>query len=117
LEPDILDHLDALHEAGVKNLIIHPIGFLSDHMEVMYDLDEEAKHRAEEHGMRMERAATVGVHPTFVAMLAELIQERITPGSIRRAIGKYGPSHDFCPVNCCLPPGRQPAPAIGGQTA
>jgi ferrochelatase len=111
LEPDILDHVDTLGENGVRELIIHPVGFLSDHMEVLYDLDDEAKHACEERGMAMIRSQTVGTHPDFVRMMAELIKERITASPERRAIGRFGPNHDVCPVNCCMPPARPGRPA------
>ena len=109
LEPDILDHLDDLQARGVGEVIIQPVGFLSDHMEVMYDLDDEAKHKAESLGMSMIRAGTVGTDPKFVGMLRELIVERITHAPERRAIGTFGPNHDVCPVDCCLPPPRPAA--------
>ena len=104
LEPDILDHLEDLHRRGVKAVVIDPVGFLSDHMEVMYDLDDEARKKADALGMTMERAATVGTDPRFVGMLRELIIERISGGGDRRAIGQFSASHDVCPVDCCLPP-------------
>lgn len=110
LEPDIVDHLKALHQRGVGQVIVHPVGFLSDHMEVLYDLDEEAKHACDAMGLDMVRSASVGTHPRFVAMLAELIRERITGATERRAIGRYGPNHDVCPVDCCLPPSRPQRP-------
>lgn len=103
LDPDILDHVNDLSEQGVKALIIDPVGFLSDHMEVMFDLDHEAAQRCLEKGIVMKRAATVGTHPAFVTMLRELIDERINPGGDRRAIGEFGPNHDVCPVDCCIP--------------
>jgi protoporphyrin/coproporphyrin ferrochelatase len=111
LEPDILDHLRGLRASGVRDVVIHPVGFLSDHMEVLFDLDEEARLLSEELGLNMVRSATVGVHPRFIAMLRELIEERIGagPGSERRAIGRFGPNHDVCPEDCCPPPAR-PAP-------
>jgi len=111
LEPDILDHLQDLHSRGVGAVVVHPVGFLSDHMEVLFDLDEEARQKCDALGMAMARSATVGTHPRFVAMLRELIQERIhgTPG--RRAVGIFPASHDVCPVDCCLPPAARPAPA------
>ena len=112
LEPDILDHIQTLSEQGVKRLVIHPVGFLSDHMEVLYDLDEEAKMQCDELGMRMERAATVGISGVFVRTLAKLIKERVEGLSERPAMGQYGPSHDVCPVDCCLPPAR---PAVSGR--
>jgi ferrochelatase len=82
--------------------VIAPIGFLSDHMEVMFDLDEEAKGICDELGMTMTRAATVGSHPLFVQCIRELIEERIGIRTEKRAIGKYGPNHDKCPEDCCL---------------
>jgi ferrochelatase len=101
LEPDILDELDRLHAAGVSDVIVHPIGFISDHLEVLFDLDVEAQARAGELGMSMVRAPTVGADPAFVSMIRELIQERMALGSARRFLGTLGPSHDVCPVNCC----------------
>jgi ferrochelatase len=109
LGPDILEHLDDLKSRGVEDLIVQPVGFLSDHMEVMYDLDEEAQLRSKNHGMTMVRAGTAGTHPRFVSMLAELIRERIEGHPERRAIGEYSANHDVCPVNCCLPPPRPAA--------
>jgi len=106
LEPDILDHLQSLKDQHVETVIIDPIGFLSDHMEVLYDLDIEARQFCDEHHLRMHRTATVGTHPEFIAMLVELIQERLDPALPRRAIGQYGPSHDVCPLDCCPAPQR-----------
>jgi ferrochelatase len=113
LEPDIGDHIRALHSKGVGSLVIAPVGFLSDHMEVLFDLDEEAKVLCEELGMAMSRAASVGTHPLFVSMIRELIEERLGRTTNRRAIGSFGPNHDICPMNCCLypvPSGRPAAP-------
>ncbi|HEV7297900.1 MAG TPA: ferrochelatase [Tepidisphaeraceae bacterium] len=101
LEPDILDHLRSLHERGVRDVVISPVGFVSDHMEVLYDLDTEAKDLAAELGMTLVRAKTVGTHPRFVAMIRELIVERMTDGD-RPFLGARGPSHDVCPANCCI---------------
>jgi ferrochelatase len=107
LEPDILDHLDDLHRRGTRAVVVHPVGFLSDHVEVLYDLDEEARHKADALGLHMARAATVGTHPRFVAMLADLIVERLTASPDRPALGLCGPSHDVCPVDCCPAPVRR----------
>lgn len=101
LGPDILEHLDALSQINVKDVVVAPIGFLSDHMEVIWDLDHEARDYASDLGITMTRAATVGTHPAFVAMIRELIEERIGKVTERRALGKYGPSHDVCPPDCC----------------
>jgi ferrochelatase len=113
LGPDILDHLRLLKEQGQTRVIIHPIGFLSDHMEVLYDLDEEARDLCEELGLAMLRSRTVGTHRGFVRMLRELIDERVAhaPVEERRAVGRFGPSHDTCPDDCCTPPSRPHAVA------
>jgi ferrochelatase len=92
LEPDILEYLEKVSELGVRNVVIAPIGFISDHMEIIYDLDIEAKDLAIELGITLVRARTVGTHPTFVRMIRELIEERLQPGSPRLAIGRYPPS-------------------------
>lgn len=76
LEPDVNDHIEALAAAGVKKLIIAPIGFISDHMEVAFDLDIEAMETAAEHGIAAARAATVGVHPEFVSGIVDMVLER-----------------------------------------
>jgi ferrochelatase len=111
LEPDICAHLAALSARGVRDVVVHPVGFLSDHMEVIYDLDEEARHKADALGLNFVRSATVGTHPRFVAMLRELIQERLDPRRERRAAGGMAAEPDVCPADCCLPgPGRPPAP-------
>ena len=106
LGPDILEHLDELKSQGALDVIVQPVGFLSDHMEVMYDLDEEALHKSIELGLTIVRAGTAGTHPRFVAMLRDLIRERIELSPERPAIGQYPASHDVCPANCCLPPAR-----------
>ncbi|MDQ2900410.1 MAG: ferrochelatase [Acidobacteriota bacterium] len=97
LEPDVGDYI---RKTDSKQLVIVPIGFISDHMEVLFDLDTEARQICEERGVRMERVATVGTHPAFIAMIAELMAER-TEGVPRRALGTFGPNHDACPVDCC----------------
>lgn len=102
LEPDIGDHLQSLKADGVTDVVIAPIGFISDHLEVIFDLDTEAKEISEEIGLTMVRAATVGTHPKFVEMIRLLIEERLSDSPTRLALGKFGPSHDVCPKNCCL---------------
>ena len=106
LEPDVNDHLEALAERGVPGVVNVPIGFISDHMEVIYDLDVEAEQTAERIGLPFARAATVGVEPRFVAMIRELILER-TDDAPARALGTRGPNHDFCPVDCCFTPDQE----------
>lgn len=103
LEPDICDHLEALKARGVTDVIIAPIGFISDHMEVIYDLDTEAQQLSATLNLNVIRAATVGAHPRFVRMIRELIEERLSPEPVRLYLGELGPSHDYCPADCCLP--------------
>jgi ferrochelatase len=110
LEPDILDHLDAIAERGVTELVISPIGFVSDHLEVLFDLDVEARDRAAELGLELVRASSASTHPTFVAMIRELIEERLGRVSGRASTGRYAASHDVCPVDCCLPGTGRPSP-------
>lgn len=111
LEPDVLDVLDAISASGALDVIIVPIGFISDHLEVLFDLDVEAQARAGERGLSLMRLPTVGTNPTFVSMIRELIEERMSDNPVRRAIGTHGPSHDVCPMNCCrLGEGRTVVP-------
>ena len=107
LEPDICDHLQQLQTDGVRQVVISPIGFLSDHIEVLYDLDDEAQKACKELGIRMARAATPGSHPRFVSMIRKLIQERMDVAQ-PECIGQYGPNHDVCPIDCCPAPRRPP---------
>ena len=102
LEPNICDYLVKLKEKGVEDVVVAPVGFISDHMEVIYDLDTEARALAERIGLNMVRASTVGAHPVFVRMIRELILERINPDLPKRYLGERGASHDVCPADCCL---------------
>jgi ferrochelatase len=108
LQPDIADVIRQL-DRGAEVAVV-PIGFISDHIEVIYDLDSEVQAIAREHGVNMLRAPTVGVHPKFLQMIRELIEERLglCPP---RAIGQYPASHDFCSADCCPAPARRPSPA------
>ncbi|MEX0865756.1 MAG: ferrochelatase [Pirellulales bacterium] len=108
LEPDVCDRIEQLAAAEVRDIVIHPVGFLSDHMEVLFDLDTEAKAKCDELGIHMVRAATVGVHPRFVTMIRELLEERISGADQRPAVGRLPASHDVCPVDCCLYTPRRP---------
>jgi len=100
LGPDIGDSLRELHAAGTRDVVIVPIGFISDHMEVLYDLDTEASELCEQLGLHMVRAATVGNHPAFVSMIRELVLERM--GELPpRWLGNLGPSHNVCQPDCC----------------
>lgn len=108
LEPDICDRIEQLKDEGYKAVTVIPIGFISDHMEVLFDLDTEAVEKAQECGLEMARVETVGTHPKFVSMIGELIRERMGLQEERRAMGAFGPSYDVCPPNCCLYPRTRP---------
>ena len=118
LEPDVRDHLEKLSAAGGPAAVLVPIGFVSDHMEVRYDLDTEALATAARLGLPCARAATVGTAPRFVAGVRELVLERAAAARgeqpVRRALGRLGPSHDVCPAGCCANP-RGPRPALCGR--
>jgi ferrochelatase len=112
LEPDVCDHIrDLKQQTGVKDLVLMPVGFVSDHMEVLFDLDTEAKDVCDELGIEMVRAKSVGTHASFVAMIRELILER-TAGTEKRAIGNMPANWDVCPQDCCTydPPQRPARP-------
>jgi ferrochelatase len=112
LEPDILDHLREVKQKNLASaVVVAPISFISDHMEVLYDLDVEARHVCDELALPMARAKTVGVHPKFIAMIRELILER-TEGAERRALGSLGPRQDVCAEDCCPAPQRPVRPQV-----
>jgi protoporphyrin/coproporphyrin ferrochelatase len=110
LEPDICDHLATLHEAGAGGVLMVPIGFISDHMEVVYDLDTQALEKAAELGLPLGRSSTVGTDPRFVRMIRLLVQERIALAAglepERLCLGDRGANHDVCPMDCCPAPAR-----------
>lgn len=110
LEPDILDHLEALAARGIEDVVIAPIGFVSDHLEVLFDLDVEARDKAADLGLNLARASSASTHPSFVGMIRSLIEERLTADSDRPAVGRYAASHDVCPTDCCLPGTGRPSP-------
>lgn len=114
LDPDICDHLRSLQEAGTTDVVVMPIGFVSDHMEVLYDLDHEAADTCAEIGLQMVRARTVGTDAGFVGMIRKLIGERIA-GQPQDCIGRFPASPDFCRPGCCPAPQRPTRPAAGGE--
>jgi ferrochelatase len=106
LEPDVLDHLKEVKQRSLgSGVVLAPISFISDHMEVLYDLDIEARQLCDSLSLPMARAKTVGVHPKFIGMIRELIVER-TNGGERRAVGSLGPRQDACAEDCCPAPMR-----------
>lgn len=110
LEPDIVDHLDVLHGKGIDAVVVCPVGFVSDHLEVIWDLDNEASARATELGMAFARAATPGTDPRFSRMIVELIAERVSAGPVRELgeVPGYGCTADGarCAPGCCELPAR-----------
>ena len=111
LGPDVCDHLTDLAADGVRGAAVVPVGFVSDHVEVVYDLDTEAAQVGERLGLSLARAATPGTHPRFVSMITELVRERMReeagergdrPAS-SRALGVLGPAPHICPNACCRP--------------
>jgi ferrochelatase len=118
LEPDVNDHLEALAKDGVPAAVLVPVGFVSDHMEVVYDLDTEALATAERLGLPAVRSATPGTDPRFVAMVRDLLLERAVAERgadvSRVSVGALGPLWDRCPVGCCPNP-RAERPALCGE--
>ena len=113
LEPDVCDHIRQVHRVEpLTDLVIVPIGFVSDHMEVLFDLDTDAKQLCDQLGIHLQRAATVGTDPRFVTMIRQLVVERMDVSPERLSLGSHGPSHDVCPEDCCLVGcrGEQPRP-------
>jgi len=106
LEPDVNDRLEELAADGTPAVVLVPVGFVSDHMEVVYDLDTEALATAERLGLPARRAASAGTHPGFVSAVRELLLERAARERgepvERPALGRLGPSHDCCPLGCCV---------------
>jgi ferrochelatase len=111
LEPDILDYLREVKSQNLASaVVLAPISFISDHMEVLYDLDIEAQQLCESLSLPIVRAKTVGVHPKFIAMIRELILERINPDAERRTLGTLSPRPDVCAEDCCPAPQRMGRP-------
>jgi ferrochelatase len=113
LVPDVSDHLRELADAGTPAVVVSPIGFLSDHVEVCHDLDVEAAAVAAELGLAFARASTVGTAPAFVGAVRELVSERLDPAGPRRTVGRLAAWPDRCLPGCC-PNATGPRPAVGG---
>jgi len=116
LGPDVGDHLADLARAGAPGAVLVPVGFVSDHMEVRYDLDVEAAQLGRRLGLPLARAATPGTHPRFVSMVTELVRERaggpaLARGEQMASLGAMAPGPDVCPDGCCRP--QRPADGAG----
>ncbi|MBW4031154.1 MAG: ferrochelatase [Acidobacteria bacterium] len=116
LEPDVNDVIRGFASEGVEAVVIVPLGFVSDHMEVLWDLDTEATETAEEHGMIAVRTPTPGTHPAYVRGLVDLVLERVngTPAAERPAKTELGPWYDVCRPGCCENARLGFKPAISG---
>lgn len=113
LGPDICDQLADLAANGAPAVVVVPVGFVSDHVEVLYDLDIEAARAAERLGLPMARAATPGTDPRFVSMITDLVVERRSQPAQVQALGSLPPGPDFCPNDCCRVPAARPAAPPG----
>jgi ferrochelatase len=118
LEPDVCDHLRERAAAGTRAVVLVPIGFVSDHMEVIYDLDTQAAQVAAELGLPIDRAATPGTHPDFVALVRDLLAERAAVERgvevVRAGLSGLGSMPDVCAAGCCPNP-RAAKPALCGR--
>jgi len=103
LEPDVRDHLGELAKSGTRAVVVIPVGFVSDHMEVRHDLDVEAAQTAGSLGLAFARAATPGTSPRFASMITDLVRERMAwPGNAPpSALGAMGAATQNCPADCC----------------
>jgi ferrochelatase len=124
LEPDIGDHLQALAKDGVPAVVVVPVGFVSDHMEVVHDLDTEAREVAESLGLGFARAAAPGSSERFARMVADLVAERtaaraageaVSGPPAGEALGPFGPAVSDCPADCCRYSPRRPGSAEPGS--
>ncbi len=112
LEPDVGDHLRALGAARVRDVVLVPLGFVSDHVEVLFDLDVEARAIAGEIGLHLVRAGTVGADPAYVRLVVDLFEERQTGAAQRPALGSRPAGHDVCLATCCPNPRNPDRPAV-----
>ncbi len=109
LEPDICDAISEMDgQQKLDSLAVVPIGFVSDHMEVMFDLDEEAAELCQQRNIKFARARSAGTDANFVGMIRSLVEERLGRIDERAAVGQLGPWHDVCPADCCTYTPRRP---------
>ncbi len=109
LEPDVCDAISEMDDQHkLTSLAVVPIGFVSDHMEVLFDLDEEAAEVCRRRGIQFARARSAGTDANFVGMIRALVEERLGRTEERAAVGTLGPWHDVCPADCCTYTPRRP---------
>lgn len=108
LAPDVCDAIEALDNQDIHNVLVMPIGFVSDHMEVMYDLDIEAKEAAQKSELGFARAQAAGHHEVYPELIVDLVKERMGKTQDKKALGDLGPWHDVCPPDCCTYTPRRP---------
>lgn len=109
LEPDVCDAITQMDQLKkLDSVVVVPIGFVSDHMEVLFDLDEEAAQLCQERGIEFARAKTAGTAAPFVRMIGELVKERISDSPERVTVGALPACHDVCPSDCCSYQPRRP---------
>ena len=115
LAPTVEEALASIAALGRSSVVVAPLGFVCDHMEVVMDLDVEARACAEGLGLGYFRAPTVGTHPAYVDMVRQLVVERISANPERPCLGQRGPNPDYCAPGCCLSgrPGEA-LPTVGG---
>ena len=101
--PDICDRIQDLKKTSVTDIVLSPIGFLSDHIEVLFDLDIEAFETAQEVGIALHRAESVGTHPMFIEALTHLVQERLTTDTSTLTAHPQNKNQKYCGPHCCLP--------------
>ncbi|WP_295626290.1 ferrochelatase [uncultured Corynebacterium sp.] len=115
LEPDVVDHIDAIRDGGVDAAVVCPVGFVSDHIEVVWDLDSELQDEMSAHDIVIERVATPGPTEAFTEMIVELIRERTEGAEVRRLGSEplLGSACDGkpCAVDCCVPAARPAHPS------
>ncbi|MEZ4705395.1 MAG: ferrochelatase [Bdellovibrionota bacterium] len=106
LEPDVCDVIRSTSKKDFDRIMVHPVGFVSDHMEIIFDLDRDAKQCAKECGFSFVRSQTPGTHPTMIELIVDLIKEYIDPHHPRPSLGDLGPRPRHCPPGCCPAPVR-----------
>ncbi|MCB0326985.1 MAG: ferrochelatase [Bdellovibrionales bacterium] len=107
LGPDVCEAIDQIDSKEIQHVLVHPLGFVSDHMEVIFDLDQEAKDCAKKNELHFTRSKSPGTHPLMVELIVDLISEYLEPSHKRASIGALAPRDAHCSPDCCKP--RRPS--------